>query len=311
MDIKEVRFGGHYSASRDKPGKAPGTTMTAITKRIVELKWTCFQIFFGSQKSYNRKNPTAADRKMCKDLLDEHNIGFYTHFPYTLNLTKLGVRIDALQTELTRIAPMGGRCVIHPNSYTDAKYSNKQVAKLIDTDPTHAKVVQWRLDYMKAIDNIVANIESLNLPDNIDCPLLLEPPAGEGKKFGWRMEQLRELFNRLPDNVGLCIDTCHLFSAGECRFDIPDAVDKFFADLDAAVGLKKVKLVHLNDSEGDFCCMTDNHAPLTSGYIWGKEENLDGLIRLWQLCRQHGIDIVSEVSSEVDHKVMELVNKIK
>lgn len=314
LDNQVVRYGGHYSASREEPGNAPGSTMTDITKRIIQLKWGCFQIFFGSQKSYNRKKPTPGDCKTCKALLDEHNIGFYTHFPYILNLTKLDGRIDSLQTELTRISLMSGRCVVHPNSYTDAKHANKAIAPLLKkADPTSTdctKIAQWRADYMKAIDNIVANIGELNLPATVDCPLLLEPPAGEGKKFGWCMEQLRELYARLPAQVGLCIDTCHLFAAGECRFDTMQAVDEFFAELDDAVGLQKVKLVHLNDSLGTFGCMTDNHAPLCRGFIWSDEANFAGLIRLWELCKKHNIDVVSEVSSAKDHEVMSILSNL-
>ena len=315
-----MRYGGHYSASRDDV-RHDGS-MTSIVKRIVELDWQLFQIFFGSHKSYNRKNPSDIDIRQALKLLEEHNIHFYTHFPYIMNLAKLDVRIDSVQTELTRIAKLGGRCVIHPNSYTDAKYSNRQISSIlskmlvvedpqststgIKTNLTKAeisKLAQWRSDYYKAIDNIIENLTSLDYPDNVEYPLLLEPPAGEGKKFGWCMEQLEALFERTPDQVGLCIDTCHLFAAGECRFDSAESVDKLFGDLDRVVGLRKVKLVHLNDSKAPFASMKDQHAPLTQGEIWS--DGIQGLVRLWQLCIKHEIDVVSEVSSEIDHKVMQ------
>lgn len=309
---RAVRYGGHYSSSNEEVSET--NSLASICQRVVELKWSCVQIFLGNSSSLTRKKPNSGDIMRSAELLRDHNIGFYTHFPYIMNLTKCDGTIKALQTELDTIAPLGGRCVVHPNSYTEAKSSNKQIAQLLQleslTRTQEVKLAEWRSDCEVAISNIVANVRELDLSADIDCPLLLEPPAGEGRKFGWRMEQLEQLFKVLPDNVGLCIDTCHLYAAGQCKFQTPSEVDELFARLDAAVGLRKVKLVHLNDSVGPFGCMTDRHASLTSGSIWNTPASMEGLIRLWQLCATHGIDVVSEVSATRDFYVMQALSNI-
>src|SRR4030042_3496236 len=82
--------------------------------------------------------------------------------------------------------------------------------------------------------------------------LLLETTAGQGACLGWRFEQLAAMRDAVPAKVrrrvGVCVDTCHVFSAG---YDIAtDAgYEKTMDALDDVVGLSNVRAFHLNDSK--------------------------------------------------------------
>ena len=119
------------------------------------------------------------------------------------------------------------------------------------------------------------------------------------------MEQLQYIFEHVDKNIGLCLDTCHAFSAGMCKFDTKESVDSLFDEMDECFGLERVKLIHLNDSKREYMSLVDKHQPLCFGHIWAEEENHGGLARLWELCKKHEIDIVSECATQQDQDVME------
>jgi deoxyribonuclease-4 len=100
--------------------------------------------------------------------------------------------------------------------------------------------------------------------------LLLETTAGQGSALGWRFEQLAAMREAVPSRlrrrVGVCVDTCHVFSAG---YDIAtDAgYEKTIAALDAAVGLPNVRAFHLNDSKRPLGCRVDRHEHIGEGTL--------------------------------------------
>lgn len=100
--------------------------------------------------------------------------------------------------------------------------------------------------------------------------LLLENTAGQGTCLGWRFEQLAAMRAAVPAKlrrrVGVCIDTCHLFSAG---YDIAtdDGYEKTVEALDRAVGLSNVRAFHLNDSKRPLGCRVDRHEHIGEGTL--------------------------------------------
>ena len=81
--------------------------------------------------------------------------------------------------------------------------------------------------------------------------VLLETTAGSGTALGWRFEELAALLEEMPpaarDRVGICVDTAHVFAAG---YDLRGDYEAVMEKLDAAVGIDRVGLLHLNDSRG-------------------------------------------------------------
>lgn len=99
--------------------------------------------------------------------------------------------------------------------------------------------------------------------------LLLENDVGGGGKLGARFETLGAALAALPqhaDRLGVCLDTAHLWGAG---FDIGTAegAAATLAEVDAAFGLERVRVIHLNDSRGGLGSHRDHHARLGEGTI--------------------------------------------
>jgi len=121
----------------------------------------------------------------------------------------------------------------------------------------------------EGIKRISKNINKLfdSLKDN-NVILLLETTAGQGSHLGYTFEQLAEMIEGVEDkaHVGVCLDTCHIFSAGYAISDSKDykATMKKFDD---TIGLDKLKILHMNDSKKDFGDRKDRHEHIGKGKI--------------------------------------------
>lgn len=95
----------------------------------------------------------------------------------------------------------------------------------------------------------------------------LESTAGQGTGLGWRLEHLAEVISlsKHPQRLGVCLDTAHLFAAG---YDFRGRrYPGFIRELDATVGLSRVKAWHLNDSKKPLGSRVDRHAHIGLGEI--------------------------------------------
>lgn len=97
---------------------------------------------------------------------------------------------------------------------------------------------------------------------------LLETTAGQGSCVGYRFEHLKTIIDGVKDHfdIGVCIDTCHSFSAGyDMRTET--TFDQTLCEFDRVIGLKYLKAFHLNDSMKPLGSRRDRHAPLGKGEI--------------------------------------------
>jgi len=98
--------------------------------------------------------------------------------------------------------------------------------------------------------------------------LLLEATAGQGSSVGYRFEHLAYILDRVKATlqVGICIDTCHIFVAG---YDLrtQEACQETFKAFDSIVGLSHLKAFHMNDSLKGLGSRVDRHASLGKGMI--------------------------------------------
>jgi deoxyribonuclease-4 len=98
--------------------------------------------------------------------------------------------------------------------------------------------------------------------------ILLEHTAGQGTNLGHRFEHLATILERLDGSprVGICLDTCHLLSAG---YDIvsESGYARTFRELDRVVGLDRVKVFHLNDSKKPCGSRVDRHEHIGKGCL--------------------------------------------
>lgn len=109
--------------------------------------------------------------------------------------------------------------------------------------------------------------------DAADGPVIaLELGSGAGNSIGFRFEQIADILQGLQDQadrVGICIDTAHLWGAG---YPISDeaGVNAMFNDLKYYVGLRYLRVIHLNDTQKDLGSHTDRHYHIGEGQI-GRE----------------------------------------
>lgn len=115
---------------------------------------------------------------------------------------------------------------------------------------------------------LIAESINLALDATRGVTAVIENTAGQGSNLGWRFEQIAYIIDRVEDKsrVGVCIDTCHAYSAG---YDLStaDACEATFAEFDRVVGFRYLKGMHLNDDLKARGSRVDRHAPLGEGTL--------------------------------------------
>jgi deoxyribonuclease IV len=98
--------------------------------------------------------------------------------------------------------------------------------------------------------------------------LLMENSAGAGGTIGRSIEELAVLYERLDSHprLGVCLDSCHLFVSG-CDVTDPGSLDSVLAELDAAIGLDRLRCVHVNDAQAPLGSNRDRHANILDGVL--------------------------------------------
>ena len=97
---------------------------------------------------------------------------------------------------------------------------------------------------------------------------MLENSAGAGGTIGRSVDELGAIFERLEGHprLGICLDSCHWWVSGVDVTD-PPALDAALAELDARVGLDRLRCLHVNDAEVGLGSNRDRHAALGEGTI--------------------------------------------
>lgn len=172
------------------------------------------------------------------------------HAPYLINLASpedeiWGKSISLLRWTLQRGTLLGARSVVfHTGSHRGSG--------------VEAGIVH------------IAEAIKLILPETPpEVMLLLENDVGAGNSLGHSFEQIRAVLDLLPEyqeRVGVCIDTAHLWGAG---YDISSAVSTraVLQHFDEIIGMDRLKVVHLNDTEKALGSHRDVHARLGEGII--------------------------------------------
>ena len=96
--------------------------------------------------------------------------------------------------------------------------------------------------------------------------VLLETMAGKGSEVGSTFEELKTIIDGVgaPEQIGVCLDTCHVFDAG---YDIASDLDGVLDRFDRVIGLSRLKAIHLNDSKNPFASHKDRHEKIGDGTL--------------------------------------------
>ena len=110
--------------------------------------------------------------------------------------------------------------------------------------------------------------ESINLAHEQTQGVIavIENTAGQGSNLGYRFEQIRHIIDHVHDKsrVGVCIDTCHAYSAG---YDFVTDYEKVFQEFEQIIGFEYLKGMHLNDSKKEVGSRVDRHDSIGKGTI--------------------------------------------
>lgn len=122
-----------------------------------------------------------------------------------------------------------------------------------------------KISVEQCLDAIAANINlALSLTKGVTA--VIENTAGQGSNVGNKLEEIRYIIDRVEDKsrVGVCIDTCHFYSAG---YDIVNDYEGSFAALDNIIGCEYLRAIHLNDTKKPLGSRVDRHESIGLGLL--------------------------------------------
>lgn len=236
-------IGAHVSASG-------GVFNAPLNAMAIGAK--AFALFTKNQKQWAAKPLDEETIGLFKENLAKSGVlprHILPHDSYLINLghpeeEKRQKSFDAFVDELQRCAQLGlDRLNFHPGSHL------KQITE------------------EECIDRIAMSMnEAIKRVEGVN--LTIENTAGQGSNLGWKFEQIAAIIDRIEDKsrVGVCIDTCHMFTAG---YDIrtKEAYEQTWSEFDRTIGFTYLKGMHINDSKPDLGSHVDRHDSIGKGKI--------------------------------------------
>lgn len=265
-------------------------TITPTVIEAINQGMYTTQFFMGNPQSKTRQRINGADIDTAQCLLEKYPMNIFTHFPYIANLNgsvkslawsgdteideKLTFTLSELEYELSVMAHFSTKSsgvVIHPGSYKDTK---------------------------KGLNAVATSINKINF--STGGKLLLENCAGEGTKLCKTFPEIARILDAIDpkkrDNVGICIDTAHIWGQGDYDLRQVSEIDRMFSDFDREIGMDRFTLLHLNDSKVKLGSKLDRHEIMCHGGIWGKDYS--SLLYLMEKCKELQIPSVLESALE-------------
>lgn len=247
----------------------------SAAKEIKKIGGNTFQYFSRNPQGGKAKDWNQADFDMFLEYAKENNIEqLLCHAPYTLNAcsSKIETREFALicfKDDIKRLENFGNALYnFHPGSHTGQ-------------------------GVVVGIDQIVEILNSVLYPE-MTTTVLLELMAGKGSEIGRSFEEVSQIINKvkLNDKLGVCLDTCHVYSAG---YDIVNDLDGVLEEFDKIIGLDRLKAIHLNDSKMPFASNKDRHEKIGFGTI-----GLEAIINIINHPKLRHLPFYLETPNELD-----------
>ena len=227
------------------PKYLEGSVETALS-----YKANALMIYTGAPQNTKRIPVSKLRAEEARALLAENGIPMehmIVHAPYIINPANSfnpAVRElarDFLAEEVRRVGAIGARyLVLHPGSAL-ASGSEEGIRTVIDQ--------------LNAIDDELGE----------DVILCLETMAGKGSEVGRSLEEIEQILSGLksPQKFGVCLDTCHMNDAGYAMENYDGVLDEF----DRILSLKRLHVIHLNDSKNPRGARKDRHENIGMGTI--------------------------------------------
>lgn len=213
-----------------------------------------FQFFSRNPRGSKAKAVDKKDTEKLIEIAKNNNFApILAHAPYTLNACSSdeGLREFARNTMASDLEIMeyipNNLYNFHPGSHV-------------------GQGVDIAIDYISDMLNAI-------LKEEYHTTVLLETMSGKGSEVGASFEEIRRIIDKVELNhkLGVCLDTCHVYSAG---YNIVEDLDGVLEQFDKIIGLERLKAVHLNDSMMPFNSRKDRHEKIGKGTI-----GLDAIIK--------------------------------
>jgi deoxyribonuclease-4 len=211
-----------------------------------------FALFTKNQRQWVAKPLTDESITRFKSNLEGVGIApehVLPHDSYLINLghpeeEPLQKSRNAFLDELQRCEQLGLKLLnFHPGSHLK-KISEDESLKIV------SESINWALDQTS------------------DVVAVIENTSGQGSNLGYRFEHLATIIDGIEDKsrVGVCLDTCHTFTAG---YDLrsTELCEATFSEFEKVVGFKYLRGMHLNGSKAEFGSRVDRHHSLTQGHL--------------------------------------------
>ena len=205
-----------------------------------------FAFFTRNPRGSRARQEDSADAQRAVGLLTQGGFGpLVAHGAYTMNLCTADPEArrfaaDVLADDLRRMAALPGNFYnFHPGSHTGRGVE-------------------------AGIDDIAAALRRA-LGPGYPVTVLLETMAGKGSEIGGCFRELKDILDAVGSGqVGVCLDTCHVYDAG---YDIVNDLDGVLQEFHRVIGLERLKALHLNDSKNPFASHKDRHECIGKGSL--------------------------------------------
>lgn len=243
-----------------------------------EIGATAFALFTKNQRQWFSKSLSGDNIRLFRDNCEKYGYlphQILAHDSYLINLgnpdpSMLKKSRDAFLDEMQRCEQLGlDRLNFHPGAHLSLASEEESLGLIA---------------------------ESINqaLEKTTGVIAVLENTAGQGTNLGHRFEHLRYIIDLVEDKsrVGICIDTCHSYSAG---YDIKqkEGFEKVFQEFDRIIGFSYLKGMHLNDTKKEYASRVDRHDNLGDGNL-----GLEVFSLIMNDTRFDGIPLILETPDE-------------
>ena len=220
--------------------------------RAMEIGARAFALFTKNQRQWNARPLSQESIEAFKANLEKADIQPKHVLPHDSYLINLGHPEDegltksrnAFLDELQRCEQLDLPLLnFHPGSHL------KKIDE-VDCLKRIAESINWALDQTESVTAVIENT------------------SGQGTNLGFRFEHLASIIDGVEEKsrVGVCLDTCHTFTAGYDMRTISDC-ENTFGEFDDVVGFQYLRGMHLNGSKAEFASRVDRHHSLTQGEL--------------------------------------------
>ncbi|MCF7916660.1 MAG: deoxyribonuclease IV [Candidatus Omnitrophica bacterium] len=223
-------------------------------QRAEELGCNAMQIFARNPRQWRKKSLTVEDIEAFKAKRKKSKIGsVVVHVPYLLNLASAKKSFHKITIrEFTK----------------DLIEADKLGADYLVTHMGSHKKSTERSGLLRIIEALNLILENSK---GVKTQLLLENTAGSGSWLGYKFSHFKYIFDRIEmsNRLGVCLDTAHAWAAG---YDISQkkGLAELIKEIENEVGIDKLKVIHLNDTEVELGSRLDRHFHIGQGNIGKK-----------------------------------------